>query len=179
MTLADQVDSLHCHGPCTCSNDVVMLQSKAILIGPRGFQEAEAPRIFRQSASEGGKVVGPTLRPPLPVPPDFNTPKILTPCNTAICCKVSLVISFLEGSLQCSQVSAVLPCPEEVKSILHFRTPFLEDPCHLYLPTYTKFSKMFSSLRQFDEIFDALLTANYNVFFTDASNVSYQDPVAG
>ena len=38
---------------------------------------------------------------------------------------------------------------------------------------------MFSSLRQFDEIFDALLTANYNVFFTDASNVSYQDPVAG
>ena len=33
---------------------------------PRGVQEAEIPRIFRHSAHEGGKVVSPTHRPPLP-----------------------------------------------------------------------------------------------------------------
>jgi hypothetical protein len=33
---------------------------------PSGFQEVEAPRISRQSAHEGGKVVSPTHRPPLP-----------------------------------------------------------------------------------------------------------------
>jgi hypothetical protein len=32
---------------------------------PLGFQEFEAPRISRQSAHEGGKVVSPTHRPPL------------------------------------------------------------------------------------------------------------------
>jgi hypothetical protein len=31
-----------------------------------GFQEVEAPRISRQSAHEGGKVVSPTHRPSLP-----------------------------------------------------------------------------------------------------------------
>jgi hypothetical protein len=33
---------------------------------PLGSQEVEAPRFFRQSAHEGGKVVSPTHRPPLP-----------------------------------------------------------------------------------------------------------------
>jgi hypothetical protein len=33
---------------------------------PLGFQEVEAPRFFRQSAHEGGKVVSPTHQPPLP-----------------------------------------------------------------------------------------------------------------
>jgi hypothetical protein len=33
---------------------------------PMGFQEVEAPIISRQSAHEGGKVVSPTHRPPLP-----------------------------------------------------------------------------------------------------------------
>ena len=33
---------------------------------PWGFQEAEASRMSRQSAHEGGKVVSPTHRPPLP-----------------------------------------------------------------------------------------------------------------
>ena len=33
---------------------------------PLGLQEFEAPRISRQSAHEGGKVVNPTHRPPLP-----------------------------------------------------------------------------------------------------------------
>jgi hypothetical protein len=32
---------------------------------PLGFQEAEAPRMSRQSAHEGGKVVSPTHRPSL------------------------------------------------------------------------------------------------------------------
>jgi hypothetical protein len=35
-------------------------------IGPWGFQEVEAPRISRQSAHGGGKVVSPTHRPSLP-----------------------------------------------------------------------------------------------------------------
>jgi hypothetical protein len=33
---------------------------------PLGFQEVEAPRFFRQSEHESGKVVSPTHRPPLP-----------------------------------------------------------------------------------------------------------------
>jgi hypothetical protein len=33
---------------------------------PLRLQEVEAPRISRQSAHEGGKVVGPTPRPLLP-----------------------------------------------------------------------------------------------------------------
>jgi hypothetical protein len=33
---------------------------------PLGFQEVEAPRISRQSARVGGKVVSPMHRPPLP-----------------------------------------------------------------------------------------------------------------
>ena len=33
---------------------------------PQGFQQVEAPRIFRQSAHECGKVVSPKHRPPLP-----------------------------------------------------------------------------------------------------------------
>jgi hypothetical protein len=33
---------------------------------PLGLQEVEAPRISRQSAHEGGKVVRPKQRPPLP-----------------------------------------------------------------------------------------------------------------
>ena len=37
--------------------------------GTEGLQEAEAPRIYRQSALEGGKVVSPTELPPLPHPP--------------------------------------------------------------------------------------------------------------
>ena len=36
---------------------------------PKGVLEVEAPRISRQSAHEGGKIVSPTLRPPLPPPP--------------------------------------------------------------------------------------------------------------
>jgi len=31
-----------------------------------GFQEVEAARIYRKSAHEGGKVVSPAHRPPLP-----------------------------------------------------------------------------------------------------------------
>jgi hypothetical protein len=31
-----------------------------------GFQESEVPRISRQSAHKGGKVVSPKYRPPLP-----------------------------------------------------------------------------------------------------------------
>jgi len=33
---------------------------------PLGLQEAEAPRISRQLTHEGGKVVSPMHRPPLP-----------------------------------------------------------------------------------------------------------------
>jgi hypothetical protein len=33
---------------------------------PMGFQEVEVPRISRQSAHEGGRVVSPTHRPFLP-----------------------------------------------------------------------------------------------------------------
>ena len=36
------------------------------LDGPLGLQKVEAPRIFRQSAHEDGKVVSPKNRPPLP-----------------------------------------------------------------------------------------------------------------
>jgi hypothetical protein len=36
------------------------------LVGPQGLQEVEAPRLFKQSARECGKVVSPTHRPPLP-----------------------------------------------------------------------------------------------------------------
>jgi hypothetical protein len=35
-------------------------------IGPLVFQEVEAPRISRQSAHEGGKVISLTHQPPLP-----------------------------------------------------------------------------------------------------------------
>ena len=35
-------------------------------VKPRGLQEAVAPRVFRQSAYERGKVISPTHRPPLP-----------------------------------------------------------------------------------------------------------------
>ena len=37
--------------------------------GHRRLQDVEAPRIFRHSAHEGGNVVSPTHRPPLPFPP--------------------------------------------------------------------------------------------------------------
>jgi len=37
-----------------------------VLDRPLGFQKVEAPRISRKSAHEGGKVVSPTHRPPLP-----------------------------------------------------------------------------------------------------------------
>ena len=37
-----------------------------VQIGCEGFQEVEAPKIFRQSAREGGKFVSPMHRPPLP-----------------------------------------------------------------------------------------------------------------
>jgi hypothetical protein len=37
-------------------------ESKQCLDRPIGFQEVEAPRISRQSAHEGGKVVSPTHR---------------------------------------------------------------------------------------------------------------------
>ena len=40
--------------------------SYAVLDRPRGIQEVEAPRILRQTVQEGGKVVSPTHRPPLP-----------------------------------------------------------------------------------------------------------------
>jgi hypothetical protein len=33
---------------------------------PQGLQEVQAPKIFRQSAHEGDKVVSRTHRPPLP-----------------------------------------------------------------------------------------------------------------
>ena len=36
------------------------------LDSPLGLQEVQAPRIYSQSAHEGGKVVSPTYRPPLP-----------------------------------------------------------------------------------------------------------------
>jgi hypothetical protein len=47
---------------------VVLFKSNPItgLDRPLGFQKVEAPRIFRQSAHEDGKVVSPTHRPPLP-----------------------------------------------------------------------------------------------------------------
>jgi hypothetical protein len=37
-----------------------------------GFQDVEAPRISRQSALEGGRVVSPAHRPPLPPKKDFG-----------------------------------------------------------------------------------------------------------
>ena len=40
-------------------------QVKRSLYRPLGLQEVEAPRIFRQSAHKGGKVVSPTDRSPL------------------------------------------------------------------------------------------------------------------
>jgi hypothetical protein len=41
---------------------------------PLVVQEVKAPKISRQSAHEGGKVVSPTHRPPLPPPPPGDTP---------------------------------------------------------------------------------------------------------
>jgi hypothetical protein len=47
------------------------MEGKAIhpstgLDGPLGFQDVKTPRISRQLALEGGKVVSPTHRSPLP-----------------------------------------------------------------------------------------------------------------
>ena len=39
--------------------------------GPGGLHEIETSRISRQSAHEGGKVVSPTHRPPLPPPQEY------------------------------------------------------------------------------------------------------------
>jgi len=41
-----------------------------------GLQEVEAPRVFRQSAHEVGKVVRPTPQPPFPPPPPGDIPGI-------------------------------------------------------------------------------------------------------
>jgi hypothetical protein len=51
---------------CVTDCDVNKGSVKAILENPLGLQEVEAPRISRQSAHEGGKVVSPTHRPSLP-----------------------------------------------------------------------------------------------------------------
>jgi hypothetical protein len=50
---------------------IIIVKSYAItgLNRPIGLQEAEAPRIYRQSPHEGGKVVSPKYRPSLPPPP--------------------------------------------------------------------------------------------------------------
>jgi len=51
--------------------DIVMTKGKGKGKGtglgrPLRLQEVEAPRIYRQAAHKGGKVVSPTHRPPLP-----------------------------------------------------------------------------------------------------------------
>jgi hypothetical protein len=43
----------------------------SLLKGPLAFQDFVAPRIFRQSAYEGDKVVSPAHRPPLPTGSHF------------------------------------------------------------------------------------------------------------
>ena len=48
------------------SKIMVKIKVKLFLYRPVGVQEVEAARIPRQSAHEGGKVVSPTHRPPLP-----------------------------------------------------------------------------------------------------------------
>ena len=45
---------------------LLMVKEKLSRYRPLGFQKVEAPRISRQSALEGGKVVSPTHRPCLP-----------------------------------------------------------------------------------------------------------------
>jgi hypothetical protein len=55
--------------PANIINVLLMVKSykvKQSLDRPLGFQEVEGPRISRQSALEGGKVVSPMHRPPLP-----------------------------------------------------------------------------------------------------------------
>jgi len=47
---------------CTCRKKSIAYKS---LDRPLGLQEFETPRISRQSANEGGKIVSPTYRPPL------------------------------------------------------------------------------------------------------------------
>jgi hypothetical protein len=51
---------------CTHTTLTQKVKVKILCIGPDCFQEFEAPRISRQLAHEGGKVVSPTHRPPLP-----------------------------------------------------------------------------------------------------------------
>jgi hypothetical protein len=59
MCCLPKIDSLSSGSP-PCSFPITGLDR------PLGFQEVGAPRISRQSAHEGGKVVSPTHRPSLP-----------------------------------------------------------------------------------------------------------------
>jgi hypothetical protein len=52
-----------------CLPDIIVSNPCTGLDRPTGFQEVETPRIFRQWANEGGKVVSPMHRPRLPPPP--------------------------------------------------------------------------------------------------------------
>jgi hypothetical protein len=57
-------------------------QSHTGLGRPLGLQEVEAARFFRQSAHEGGKVVSPTHRPPLPPRKDSRYSLLLEAVST-------------------------------------------------------------------------------------------------
>jgi hypothetical protein len=60
--------------PCTVQDYTQCITPRRTIKGnpitglnrPLGLQEVEAPRISRKSTNEGGKVVSPTHRPPLP-----------------------------------------------------------------------------------------------------------------
>ena len=56
---------------------------------PKGVQEVEASRIFRKSAHEGGQVVSPTHRPPLP-------PQQTSLCRARVIVRQESTISRIE-----------------------------------------------------------------------------------
>ena len=64
--MADIVLSKRAHHWPVPSSHFLNCYAITCLDRPRGLQEVEAPRISKQSAHEGDKVVSPTHLPPLP-----------------------------------------------------------------------------------------------------------------
>jgi hypothetical protein len=82
---------------------------------PLGVQEVEAPRMYIQSAHEGGKVINPTHRPPLPPREDAfllqtkSTSTLLTNENELILVFWSFTELTLEGTAQEQATRASVP----------------------------------------------------------------------
>ena len=83
-----------------CCEGKVVQQSYTGLDRPLGLLEFEAPRISIQSAHEGGKVVSPTHRPPLP-PKRYSwysfhliVPGLVDLCHTDIFSTGRIVLGF-------------------------------------------------------------------------------------